>query len=82
MKVGLKDGLLAVVLSKPEQKKLRDAAVICEVMGKLSPIPEVVTEAATTARESLTALLGACVIDKAEKADEPAPPQPDSKEIF
>jgi hypothetical protein len=68
MRVSIKDGKLAVEITKPEEKKLSQARVVAETIGHLQPIDEKITRAATAVADSIGALVGLCA-----KAEPPAP---------
>ena len=58
MRVALKGGVLSVIISKPEEKRLAMAAQVCEVLSTLSPADPATTEAAKAALEGLRVILG------------------------
>jgi hypothetical protein len=67
-KVTLKGGQLTVALSKPEEKKLKDALEICTMLAKMQPVDVAITTEAEEGASSLKALLQICA--KSEPTEE------------
>ena len=67
MRPSLKNGVIVLALSKPEQKKLGAAAELCSLVQKIAPVDPAVKAGAEQAAAGLTALLSLCVpADKEE----------------
>jgi hypothetical protein len=66
MRPYLRDGLLCLALTKPEQRKIESAMQICEVIARLDPIDPELKEAASGLRNRFSAVLvnTGCVADK------------------